>query len=302
MLRTILTIFLTLGFVCNVFAGNDAGMAFLKLPVDARSAAMGEAAAALANDASAVYWNPALLARNESKSLVLMHNAYLADIAQEFAAFQFASGKHKMAVALNLMNIPGIEIRGNVPTEEPAGATEAINLAASFSYARALNNGWLVGLTAKYLYEKYYLEDATGWAFDVGLVKNQFLRPDLDLGVTLQNLGRMKPLNVESTTLPIIMRAGLLYHTPLIMNEKRMLVSFDAVYPVYEEQVNFNGGVEVPVLKALYLRSGLVFDWETLRYSGGFGLNYKNYRLNYAFSPYPYDLGNSHRFSLSWQF
>ena len=50
--------------------GNDrkgtAGFQFLKIPVDARAAAMGETVVANAFDASALFWNPALAAQGAS--------------------------------------------------------------------------------------------------------------------------------------------------------------------------------------------------------------------------------------------
>lgn len=296
------TVFLFLLLTIPLWAQTEAGLAFLKLPVDARSAAMGEAATAAARDASAAYWNPALLAGNSSKSLVLMHNAYLADIAQEFVAFQFAAGKNNLAVSLNLINIPGIDIRGERPTEQPAGKTEAINLAAALSYARSVKNNWSVGLSLKYLYEKYYLEDAGGYAIDLGIVKSNLFNKPLTLGVTLQNLGKMSPLQNEATKLPLLLRGGLLYQTPFILFDKPVQTTFDVDYLVHDNQLRLHTGLQVSLLKNLDGRAGLLQDSDHLRYSLGFGLNYKQYQLSYAFSPYPYNLGYAHRFSLHWSF
>ncbi len=294
-LFTLLTV--TLGW-----AAGQTGMAFLKLPVDARSAAMGEAATAFASDATALYWNPALLAQNQTKSLVFMHSAYLADISQEFLAFQFATGKHKLAVGLNFMNIPGIEIRGTVPTEQPAGTTEALNLAATLGYARTIQNDWQIGLSLKYLYEKYYLSDAWGWAVDFGLFKRHFFYQNLDWGLTLQNLGKMGTLQVESTRLPLILRSGVLYHLPWQWKNQPLKMTVDFVYLISDEITHLKSGLEVPILRSLSGRLGMIYDWEDLRLTAGFGLKYKSYQFNYAYSPFPYDLGNAHRFSLSWWF
>ncbi len=298
MKQFVLVLFLMFNFLNVILAQTETGMAFLKLPVDARSAAMGETGAAYANDAAAVHWNVALLAKNQNKSLVFMHNAYLANIAQEFGAFQFTHGKHSFAVALNLMSIPGIEIRGQQPTEKPVGTTEAINLAAGLSYARMVKKDWSIGLSVKYLYEKYYLEDASGWALDIGFFKTHFLLNSLDFGLSLQNLGKMKPLNVKATKLPFILRSGLLYHSPVLIGHSEIRLTFDATYLISEKESNLAGGIEVPILTVLNLRSGINYYDDRLRYSIGFGLNYQNYQFNYAFSPYPYNLGNSHRFSL----
>ena len=54
--------------------GADVGMSYLKIGVDARASAMGDAYTSLAEDAAATYWNPAGLANASSNSIILMHN------------------------------------------------------------------------------------------------------------------------------------------------------------------------------------------------------------------------------------
>ncbi len=285
-----------------VRAGDNTGMAFLKLPVDARSAAMGEVSTALSGDAAVAFRNPAALSVNSTRSFMLMHNAYLADIAQEFAAFQFANGKHSAALALNIMDIPGIEIRGSRPTSEAEGKTDAINFAFGASYAFRYNDVWAVGSTVKYLFEKYYLASASGWAIDLGILRRNAFFKKLDWGLAVQNLGRMNPLKNERTPLPVILRSGLQYHLNLDMKGLQSMIAVADVEHIFNEGTLGKFGLEVPLLHVIALRAGTILSSEKVRFSAGFGIRYKNYLINYAFSPYPYNLGNSHRFSLSWRF
>ena len=71
--------------------GATAGQ-FLKLGVGARPIALGGAFVAQANDLSAMYWNPAGLARLSGASVQLAHTRYLADITYNFAAFGTSLG------------------------------------------------------------------------------------------------------------------------------------------------------------------------------------------------------------------
>jgi len=61
----------------------------LKIGVGARAAAMGDAYVAIADDATAVYWNPAGIARLSGQSVTVNHTAWPADILFDQAAYVF---------------------------------------------------------------------------------------------------------------------------------------------------------------------------------------------------------------------
>ncbi len=296
-------IILALGlWISAALAGSDnTGLSFLRLPVDARSAAMGEIGVALSGDAGATFRNPAALAFNTGKSLVLMHNAYLADIAQEFAAFQFLNGKHSAAIALNVMDIPGIEIRGTRPTTQPEGKTDAINLAFAAGYAYKYGPQWAFGVTVKYLFEKYFMESASGWALDFGVQRTDFLLRGMTWGLALQNAGKMDVLKAEASPLPLMVRTGVQYELPRWLGT-HPLIAAEVEQLLKNDDSILRLGLEVPLRNVFVLRTGLIYTSPKIRYSFGFGVNYHHYQVNYAFSPYPFGLGNSHRFSLSWLF
>src|SRR6266487_6212781 len=67
---------------------------FLKLGVGARALAMGEAYSAVADDANALYWNPAGLTRIYHAEATFMHAAYLANSFYDYAAYGTHLGKH----------------------------------------------------------------------------------------------------------------------------------------------------------------------------------------------------------------
>ncbi len=134
-------------------ASTEVGLAYLKIPVDARAAAMGGAYTSLVNNASATYWNPAGLALAENNSVVLMHNSWFQDVNHEFAAIQLSQGKHNIAFSLNMIAVSGIELRKNA-SENPDGETSAHNASLSIAYATCVNYDWNIGFQLKYLYEK----------------------------------------------------------------------------------------------------------------------------------------------------
>ena len=89
----IVSLLLTLVFVAQqAFAVSEATVLFLMITPGARQAAMGEAFVAVANDASAVFWNPAGLAYQQGKEATFMHVNWLPgltdDLFYEFLSFR----------------------------------------------------------------------------------------------------------------------------------------------------------------------------------------------------------------------
>jgi hypothetical protein len=270
-------------------------MAFLKIGVDARAAAMGNAYTALANDASASYWNPAGLAMAENHSILFMHNAWLLDINHEFVAAQLLHGKHNLAFSVNMIAVPDIEIRQG-PSENPDGTSTATNLYLSGAYAREIRENWLVGVQLKFLSEKYYMIQAEGYALDLGIIRRHIL-PNLTVAATVQNIGKMSKLQNVSTELPLIARLGAAYIMPFTVLEQNPTAALDMMV-VFQDVTQVNVGTEIPLGSYLALRLGYVIGSESYRFTTGAGISYDRYRFAYAFVPYQYDLGNTHRISL----
>lgn len=281
-------------------SSTGVGMAYMKIGVDARAAAMGDAYTTVANDAAAAYWNPAGLAEASSNSIVLMHNSWIQGINHEFAAVQLLNGRHNLAFSLNMMFISGIELRGDRATEVPDGETSAQNVNLGISYATELVKDWKIGGQVKYLYEKYYFESAGGFAVDIGVLKRNIL-PDFSWGAVIQNVGSMQKLKDESSRLPLSIRSGVSYHTPWTVFENQPLLAAD-IYYVHNDVTRFGLGMEAGVYENLAIRAGYIFGSETIGITAGLGVQFDRYNISYAFVPFQFDLGQSHRFSLAIDF
>ena len=83
--------------------------------------------------------------------------------------------------------------------------------------------------------------------------------------------------------------------------ENRPLLAADVTH-VLDDVTTFNIGLETTLVKHIDLRLGYVLGRESQSITGGFGLTYDVFNIAYAFVPYSYDLGNSHRFSLMVDF
>ncbi len=297
--KIIVLAFLLFGVQMVSAQGSTTGMAFLRVDVEGRAAGMGGAYTALAKNASGAFWNPAGVAAGSGNDLVLMHHVWISDIAQEYAAASFTRGKHHFSVAVNVFNIPGIEIRGELPTSDPNGVVDALNFYSAFGYARKISD-WRVGIGVKYLYEKYFLHAASGWAVDLGVQKEHIL-PQLDWGVTIQNMGKMSPLDRVATQLPLLVRTGLAYTFGYQVLGGNPLASMDFEY-VREGLTAVRLGVEFPFLSMMAVRAGYYLGSEYGQWTAGLGMNIQSFRFDYALAPYPYDLGVSHTLSVGLEF
>jgi len=297
--RFYLSLFIALLWVQVALSGDAGknGMSFLKLPVDGRSAAMGGAGVALSTDASAIFYNPAGLAATDTNHLILTHQAGLLDIVQEFAAVRFALGTHHLAFSVNVFNVPGVEVRGEEPTTEPNGSTDMLNFYGSIAYARTIRNDWQLGLNLKYLYEKLYLNSASGWALDVGIRRTHLLK-NFHWGFVLRNLGSMSRLKDEATQLPLIVSTGLVYSIPLHFSP---LVAADYEY-IRDETSALRLGLEWPLLPALAIRMGTHMTSEQVNWTAGLGFHFQQVEVQYGFVSDAYSLGAAHRFTIGYVF
>jgi hypothetical protein len=272
-------------------AGKN-GFAYLKTPSDTRAAALGGARVMLANDASSVFLNPAGLSLASQKSFIIAHHSFLEDFSQESAVYHFFSGANNIAAGINVINYPGIEIRSGA-TEKADGVVNAIHFDASLSYARSIN-GWHTGVTLKYLYEKYYLSSASGFAFDLGLIRRW---NNYKFGVVVQNIGGMNKLDKTATPLPLIGSLGLAYTINYEILARKPFIAAEAQF-VKDETVYYHLGIDLPLKQYLNIKCGMVAGDEALKFSAGLSINIGDYHIDYAYSPSPYQLGDSHRFAL----
>ena len=292
-------IVLLLAFItAGLSAQTNTGFVLLKIDVDARAAALAGAYTSLATDASAAYWNPAGLSLAESNTINIMYNNWIWDISHSYAAVQFTHGEHNLALSFNYFQIPGIKITGNTPAE-PSASSDAFNLAIALSYATEISRDWHVGANVKYLFEKYYMALAPGWALDLGVLKRDIL-DNLDWGMSIQNIGKMSKLDKIETPLPLLVRTGVSYKLANLF-DNYFIVSTDLLW-IKEEKTYFRIGTEYQLADYFVLRAGFKNGNEDLLWTAGLGICYGSFHVDYAYAPFEYDLGSANRLSLGLTF
>ncbi len=303
------TRFSAIAFLAAALAADAAGqvgttgMAFLKLGTDARSNALSDATSAIASGASAATQNPAGLTvaadPDATIDVLFTHREWIQDTRMEYLAVRIGlDSLQSLAVSLSSASTDDIEIRTRPGPAE--GTFSARNASVGLSYARGFGD-LALGLTAKLLYEKLLVDDATGYAFDIG-GRWQSPVPNLVLGAVLQHLGGMGALREESTTLPATFRLGPAYTLGWESPRMDLLMAGDLAYVFEEGEPYASLGVELTYDRMFAARAGYQFGSEGRGFSAGVGLRYSLFQLDYAYAPVDADLGNTHTISVGLTF
>lgn len=316
-----------MGQILPSFGGDRAGTSgfqFLKIPVDARSAALGQSVVANAFDASSLFWNPALAAQTEGLHAGVHHSEYFADVTMDFAGIIYNITGTQFTVGASVQTLGTDKM--NVTTElEPFGTGETfrfLSLAAGLSVAQRLTDLFSYGVTAKWVREStagletntavldlgiFYRVGTTGIQMAVA-VRNFGLdgSPSGELNrVVLEGSGELLETEFESATPPTTFLLGLTYNMFEASPMNDLVLSAQLNNP-NDNVENWNLGAEYTWNQLLIFRTGYRFGVEGYTTpSAGLGLIAPLFgpdlRFDYGYSQLE-RLGNIHRIGLNLSF
>jgi hypothetical protein len=168
---------------------GTAGAQFLKINAGARAEAMGGAYVGLADDAGALFWNPAGIGWISGSSVTFTNIRWWTGIDINQVAGAISAGNYG-TIGLSVINlsVPQQEI---TTVDNPDGTGrffDAADLMIGVSYAKKLLPEFSVGVTAKYVHQRIWNQSAQTLAFDIG-TQYRFGFRNLTLGMTVQNFG-----------------------------------------------------------------------------------------------------------------
>ena len=266
--------------------GSSSGLEFLKLGGGARPLAMGEAFTGLADDASALFYNPAGLAQINFPEILTMYNRWFLEVNQQIAGIVYPTNLGVVALGysgLSSSDIPSYNASGEVG---PTFGTNSSCLNLSFS--RKINPHFSWGITLKSINEK--LEEVSGGALALDAGLHYRFNPYLTLGVSALNLGSGVKFISETTPLPTSYRLGAAYSGKFL--EENFTLASDLVS--FPEGIKFNFGLEYQIRSFFTLRFGSSAG--NLR--AGMGIAANLFSFDYAYLAHP-DLGTAHQASIS---
>ncbi len=272
---------------------------FLDIGVGARALGMGGACTALADDANALYWNPAGLSKLEKREFAASHAELFESTRLDFLAYAHPTSQGTFAAGLTYLSQGKIDGRDSLG-HRTAGY-DASDAAISLGYGRKLDFAEL-GATVKYLRSHIDGTQAQGAAVDIG-AKRAFDR--VRVGAALRNLGPGLKYQDQRNDLPLRLAVGAAY-------------AFAGGHAAAVEVVNGPRGAgtdasfggEYQAVKSVFLRAGYTTRTAITGGAGfdvargltlGLGMRNEKWILDYAVLPSG-ELGRSHRFSFGARF
>ena len=282
------------------------GGQFLRIGVDARSAALGETGAALSG-APGLFYNPAGLAEAAGPELFFSHARWIGDTGYSSLAFAGKRYSGVVGAGISYLDYPSIDKYDKFGND--LSATYSANDAAvMLGYGRQVAPRLDLGFAAKYISSRLETANASALALDGGL-RYCALPGKLDFGLAVQNFGGPLKFRSRSDPLPLIVRLGGAYRLPF-GRDRRMHKSAAFFTDVnYLRDAGVFGGAGVEMTTAY--DKGAVFamrlGYRTAAAGGssgvsaGLGMDMSSYLIDYAYSPMG-DIGNTHRVSVTVRF
>jgi hypothetical protein len=254
---------------------------FLGIDVGPRANAMGSASVSLTNDVSAMYWNPAGIARINNVDAMFCNARWIADLQFNYAGIAVPLGSFgNVGVSATFLTMDQME---RTTINQPEGTGEmfdAASYAFGLTYARNLTDQFSLGISAKYINERLYNSSASGFALDVGALfdtrfhgimlgmsisnygskmqldgRNMQIQHDIDPGANGNNPNINARLQTDNFDLPLLFRIGISVDVLKGGLNSNLIISADALHPS-DDVESLNIGAEYTFNELVSLRIG----------------------------------------------
>jgi len=326
--------FQSAGFRSDVSKVGTVAVPYLTIGIGARANAMGGAFTSVANDATALYWNPAGIVSFDKNELTLIHSDWIADLKHDFIGLAVPLGyMGSIGFSINTLTMDEILVRTPVFPEGTGEKAQSYDMAIAVHYARKLTDRLSLGGSIKYIHSVLWHMSAQTMAIDLGVMFYDIFE-FIQLGASLSNMGgkikysgrdnfvyhdirpsehgNNEKIDAELQTgeynLPVTFRTGL---STIINRGSSMplLIAVDLTEPS-DNFRSMNVGGEWAFYDMVFLRAGYagIFEPESergLTVGGGLIFNIPSTNipiyLDYSYEDFGI-LNNSQKFSFSLAF
>ncbi|MAT58180.1 MAG: hypothetical protein CMF23_09435 [Ignavibacteriae bacterium] len=303
------------GQLFPTLGGQRAGIStaqFLKIGVGGRASAMGDAFVAIADDASALYWNPAGIVHSKSNEILISHNEWVVDIKHQFiGGIYHLSPNDVVGLSFTTLHMDDMPVTTEVM---PFGTGEYFgfgDIAVALTYSRKMTEQFSFGATVRYIEETLDKLKMRGVMIDLGtfywtgLGTTRFavaisnfgneLAPDGEVVL----FGNRKKSEWQSFSPPTMFRIGFAME-PYQTETHRLTTSIQLNHP-NDNSENVSTGIEYSWKEIFFARGGYKLNVDEQDFTFGAGVKVPvgiaDVTFDYAFANFE-RLGSAHRFSL----
>lgn len=264
--------------------------AFLEYDVGARAAGMGGAMAGLADDVTAIVYNPAGLALQNPVQIGVQHVMLFEETMFDFLGFSMPlEGIGNIGLGVVYLYSGGFDVRdvNYLPNNDVSNSMA--QGAVFLSYARDVMLGMSVGGSVKICYEDMFGHTGTGFGIDLGGLYNPV--PEFQVGLVIHNALAPTIMEDEYPRRVTLGLAGRLFQDALLLDA-------DVSKALDNQGLKWKVGSQVDVYDNMaFVRAGLD---DELRVALGVGGKYMNITLDYSASLEA--LGLAHKISAGYSF
>ncbi len=306
------------GQLLPILGAQRAGTAtaqFLKIGVGARASAMAESFVAVANDASALYWNPAGITQFSDHQVIVSHTSWFVDIRHQFIGAVIHLTPDD-AVGVSLLSVHTDDMQ--VTTElRPTGTGEYFrfgDIAVAATYSRKMTPQFSFGATVRYFEETLDRVSMSGFVLDfgtyywMGLGTARFSAVISNFGNQMAPKGTVPQIDGSTISAfqefspPTAFRFGFAFD-PVRDEQHTLTTSLQLNHP-NDNSENLAIGLEYTWMGTFTLRSGyrMNVDEQDLSFGGGVAtsLDMFTFRVDYGYTGFE-RLGTVHRLTLGVQ-
>jgi hypothetical protein len=266
--------------------------------VSARAVGMGSAFVGVADDSSALFWNPAGLGGLKDVEIALHHNSWLAGIVQETGVVALPTRKLGVfGVSGNYVNYGSLEGYDSNGTQ--LADYSANRYGFGLGWGKELFEGWSAGVAVKGSMQTIDTASYSSLSADLGALWSP--EKHTRLGAAYSNFGTQ----VAGYGTASAIRLGGSYLLDFAKSNQLLLAAGASIEPGGVNRLQV--GAEDMMFSFLALRVGYQSNLAETKIQGltgltaGLGVRFDGFGLDYAYLPYG-DLDNTHRVSLSYQF
>ena len=321
--------------ITSVYGVNKTGTTaakFLSIGVGSKAVGMGGAYTSIANDATAMYWNPAGVSFYNTKEVYFNHANWIADISFDYFGITIPIGG-KSIIGFNITSVTMDEMEVTRYGNEDTGETfRAADYAFGSTFSVNLTDRFSLGFNGKYIQQSIANSHAGGLALDIGTLfatpfgfrlgssisnfgpklnmtgDDLLIGADVDENIDGNNESVTSTLSTDHFDLPLVLRIGISDEIKFGGNNE-FIWSLDAVSP--NDNANYiNAGASISLMDNLlstYIGLNSLFLKDSNKeFAFGFGLRLpkniaKGIVINYSYEAMKF-LGNSQQLSISFNY